>query len=109
MTAHVPRSEIRRAAELYEQGYTIRDIAAEMGLGYAQARLRVHRAGIQPEMGSPVNGDHALSRILFLRENSDLGWKKIGPMVGLSPNGARNVYLREMKRREEARREHAAA
>ena len=109
MSYPVPKGEIRRAAELYEAGYTVRAIAQEMGLGYNQARLRVHRAGIQPQMGSPINGDHALNRILFLREHSDLGWKKIGPMVGLSPNGARKVYLREMARREEARHDALSA
>jgi hypothetical protein len=47
--------DVKRAAELYAQGRTLRQISAELGVHWATVSQQLHQAGITLRRGAPAH------------------------------------------------------
>jgi hypothetical protein len=92
--------DVVRAADLYAQGWTLRQIAgwtlrqiaAELGVSVTTASDQLHRAGVTMRRGAPP---HPVStqQIVGLRDQ-DQSWTEVAEKVGMTCSGARSRYQR---------------
>ena len=89
-----PLDMIRRAIELYAQGWSTRQIGAELGRDHSRIARWLRRSGVQmrPQAPRPMNVDTAL--IVRLRDQDGLTFGQIAEQVGMSVPGATSRYRR---------------
>ena len=79
--------DLERAVALYQQGHTVRQIAAELGMSYGRVAVHLRRAGVEMRAGAP-SADVSTEEIIRLREQG-LTWPEIAERVGMSAPGCR--------------------
>ena len=86
-TVSRPSDMTRRAIELYAQGWSTRQIGAELGRDHSRIARWLRRAGVQmrPPAPKPMDVDTAL--IVRLRDQDGLTFGQIAEQVGMSVPG----------------------
>jgi predicted DNA-binding transcriptional regulator AlpA len=85
--------DVQRAADLYAQGRTLRQIAAELGVHWSTVSQQLQGAGITIRSGGPPAHPASTQRILQLRHQG-LTWNEVAEQVGMTASGAWSRYRR---------------
>jgi predicted DNA-binding transcriptional regulator AlpA len=85
--------DVKRAAELYSQGWTLRQIGAELGVHWSTVSQQLQRAGIRMRSGGPPAHPTSTQEILELRDQG-LTWNEVAKQVGMTRSGAWSRYRR---------------
>jgi hypothetical protein len=85
--------DVRRAADLYAQGRTLRQIGAELGVHWSTVGQQLHRAGVTMRRGGASAHPASTQQILELRDQG-LTWPEIAEQVCLTVSGAWSRYRR---------------
>jgi IS30 family transposase len=62
--------DVKRAADLYAQGRTLREIGAELGVYLSTVSEQLQRAGITRRSGGPSSHSVSTQQILELRDQA---------------------------------------
>jgi transcriptional regulator with XRE-family HTH domain len=81
-----------RAADLYAQGWTLRQIGAELGLSATTVSDQLRRAGVTMRRGAHAH-DASTDQILQLRDQG-LSWSGVAEQVGMTRSAAWSRYRR---------------
>jgi orotate phosphoribosyltransferase-like protein len=84
--------DVKRAADLYTQGLTLRQISAELNLSTTAVSHRPRRAGVTMRRGVPPR-PASTQRIVELRDQG-LTWPAVAERVGMTVSGAWSRYRR---------------
>ena len=84
--------DVKRTADLYAQGWTLRQIGAELDVHWAKVSEQLRRAGVTMRRGAPAY-PASTQQILELRDQG-LSWAEIAEMVGMTRSGAWSRYRR---------------
>ena len=84
--------DVKRAADLYGQGWTLRQIGAELGVHWATVSEQLERAGVTMRRGAPPH-PASTQQILELRDQG-LTWPEIAEQVDMTVSGAWSRYRR---------------
>jgi hypothetical protein len=87
----VSRVDIDRAANLYAQGSTLRQIAAELGVTETTVSDQLRGAGVTMRRAAPPAPAASTQEIMELRDRG-LTWKKIAEQVDMTVSGAWSRY-----------------
>ena len=60
--------DVKRAADLHAQGWTLRQIAAALGVRWASVSQRLHHAGVTMRRGGPPAHEASTQKIMELRD-----------------------------------------
>ena len=85
--------DVERAAELYAQGWTLRQIGAELGVHWATVSQQLHHAGVTMRRGGPPAHPASTEQILQLRDQG-LTWNEVAEQVGMTVSGVWSRYRR---------------
>jgi hypothetical protein len=85
--------DVKRAADLYAQGWTVRQIGAELGVHWSTVGQQLQSAGITMRRGGPSAHPASTQQILELRDQG-LTWPEIAEQVGMTVSGAWSRYRR---------------
>jgi hypothetical protein len=85
--------DVKRAADLYAQGWTLRRIGAELGVHWSTASQQLQKAGITMRRGAPPAHPASTQQILKLRDQG-LTWPEIAAQVDMTVSGAWSRYRR---------------
>jgi len=85
--------DVDRAVELYVAGWTLRRIAAELGVDHSTVAYRLHRAGVTLRRGGARRHDVETQHILDLRDQG-MTMAAIAAQVGMSLKGVWARYYR---------------
>jgi predicted transcriptional regulator len=85
--------DVKRAAELYARGRTLRQIGAELGITETTVSDQLHRAGVTMRRGGPPAHPASTEQILELRDRG-LSWNEVAKQVGMTRSGAWSRYGR---------------
>jgi hypothetical protein len=85
--------DVKRAADLYTQGWTLRRIGAELGIHWASVSQQLRRAGVAMRRGGPRAHPASTQQILELRDQG-LTWTEVAEQVGMTVSGAWSRYRR---------------
>ena len=85
--------DVKRAADLYAQGWTLRQIGAELGVHWSTVSQQLHRAGISLRRGVPPAHSASTEQILKLRDEG-LTWNEVAKRVDMTVSGAWSRYRR---------------
>jgi len=85
--------DVKRAADLYAQGKTLRQIGAELGVSRTTVSEQLRQAGVTMRRGGPPAHPASTQQILELRDQ-DLSWTKIAKQVGMTISGAWSRHRR---------------
>jgi predicted DNA-binding transcriptional regulator AlpA len=85
--------DFERAADLYAQGWTLRQIGAELGVTATTVSHQLRRAGVTMRRGGPSAHPASTQQILDLRDQG-LTWPEIAEQVGMTVSGAWSRYRR---------------
>ena len=86
--------DIERAADMYAQGWTLRQIGAELGVTATTVSHHLRRAGVTMRRGAPAH-PASTQQILELRGRG-LTWPEIAEQVGMTVSGAWSRYRRAL-------------
>jgi AraC-like DNA-binding protein len=78
--------DFERAADLYTQGWSLRQIGAELGISSTTVNEQLRRAGVAMRRGAPAH-PASTQQILELRDQG-LTWPEIAEQVGMTVSGA---------------------
>ncbi len=93
-TAPLPWRRGRSACgDLYAQGWTLRQIGAELGVTATTVRQQLRRAGVTMRRGGPPSHPASTQQILELRDQG-LTWNEIAEQVDMTVSGAWSRYRR---------------
>jgi hypothetical protein len=81
----------RRAADLYAQGWTLRQIGAELGVPWTAVGHQLRRAGVTMRRGAPPSYPTSTRQILELRDRG-LTWTEVAEQVNMTVSGAWSRY-----------------
>ena len=84
--------EVNRAADLYAQGRTLRQIGAELGVHWSTVSDQLQRAGITMRRGAPPQAA-STQQILELPDHG-LTWIEVAEQVGMTVSGVWSRYKR---------------
>jgi predicted DNA-binding transcriptional regulator AlpA len=84
--------DVERAADLYAQGWTLRQIGAELGLTASTVSDQLRRAGVTMRRGAPAHRA-STQQIVELRDQ-DLSWTEVAEKVAMTRSGAWSRYQR---------------
>jgi hypothetical protein len=84
--------DVERAADLYAQGWTLRQIGAELGLTGTTVSNQLRRAGVTMRRGAHGH-DASTDQILQLR-GQGISWTEVAEQVGMTRSGAWSRYRR---------------
>ena len=84
--------DVQRAADLYAQGWTLRQIGAELGVHWSTVSQQLQRAGITMRRGAPSRPT-STQQILELRDQG-LTWTEVAEQVDMTVSGAWSRYRR---------------
>jgi hypothetical protein len=62
--------DVKRAADLYARGWTLRQIGAELGVHWSTVSQQLQRAGITMRRGTPQAHPASTQQILELRDQA---------------------------------------
>jgi predicted DNA-binding transcriptional regulator AlpA len=82
--------DVERAADLYAEGWTVRQIAAELNLSRTTVSEQLRRAGVTMRRGAPAHSA-STQQVLELRDQ-DLSWTEVAEQVGMTRSGAWSRY-----------------
>ena len=85
--------DVKRAAELYAQGRTLRQIGAELGVTATTVSHQLRRAGVTMRRGGASAHPASTQQILELRDQG-LTWPEIAEQVDMTVSGAWSRYRR---------------
>src|SRR5215213_6343814 len=72
--------DVKRAADLYGQGWTLRQIAAELGVHWSTVRQQLQSAGVSVRSNGPRAHPTSTQEILELRDQG-LSWNEVAKQV----------------------------
>jgi AraC-like DNA-binding protein len=75
--------DLKRAADLYAQGWSLRQIGAELGVSRTTVSEQLRQAGVTMRRGGPPAHPASTDQILKLR-NRDLSWTEVADQVGMT-------------------------
>jgi lambda repressor-like predicted transcriptional regulator len=84
--------DVERAAELYAQGWTLRQISTELGVHWATVSQQLHHASVPLRRGAPAH-PASTQTILELRDKG-LTWNQVAQQVGMTASGVWSRYRR---------------
>jgi hypothetical protein len=84
--------DVKRAADLYAQGWTMRQIGAELGVHWSTVSDQLRGAGVTRRRGAPANVA-STKQILELRDQG-LTWNEVASQVDMTVSGAWSRYRR---------------
>jgi hypothetical protein len=84
---------LQAASAVYAQGWTLRQIGAELGVLWAAVGQQLHRAGVTLRRGGPQGRPASTQQILDLRDQG-LTWTEIAKQVDMTASGAWSRYRR---------------
>ena len=84
--------DVKRAADLYAQGWNLRQIGAELGVTATTVSEQLRRAGVTMRHGAPAH-PASTQHILELRDQG-LTWPEIAEQVDMTVSGAWSRYRR---------------
>jgi DNA-directed RNA polymerase specialized sigma24 family protein len=87
--------DVERAADLYTQGWTLRQIGAELGVAAATVSHQLRRAGVTMRRGGASAHPASTQQILELRDDG-LTWPEIAEQVDMTVSGAWSRYQRAL-------------
>ena len=87
------RGDVNRAADLYAQGRTLREIGAELGVTATTISHQLRRAGVTMRRGGASAHPASTQQILELRDQG-LTWPEIAQQVDMTVSGAWSRYRR---------------
>jgi hypothetical protein len=85
--------DVKRAADLYGQDWTLRQIAAELGVHWSTVSQQLQSAGVTLRRGGPSAHPASTQLIVELRDQG-LTWPQIAEQVGMTVSGAWSRYRR---------------
>ena len=85
--------DVKRAADLYAQGWTLRQIGAELGVHWTTVSEQLQRAGVTMRRGGPPAHPASTQQILELRDQG-LTWNEVAEQVDMTVSGAWSRYRR---------------
>ena len=85
--------DVKRAADLYAQGRTLRQIGAELGVHWSTVSQQLQSAGVTMRRGGPSAHPASTQQILELRDQG-LTWPEIAEQVDMTVSGAWSRYRR---------------
>ena len=83
--------EVKRAADLYAQGRTLRQIGAELRLHWSTVSQQRQSAGISIHFGGPPAHPASTQQVLELRDQG-LTWNELAKQVDMTVSGAWSRY-----------------
>ena len=83
--------DVKRAADLYAQGWTLRQISTELGVHWSTVSQQLQRAGITVRRGGPPSHPTSSQRIGELRDQG-LTWTEVAEQVYMTVSGAWSRY-----------------
>jgi hypothetical protein len=84
--------DLKRAADLYAQGWTLREIGDEQGVSSTAVSDQLRRAGVTMRRGAPAH-PASTQQILDLRDQG-LTWNEVATQVDMTVSGAWSRYRR---------------
>jgi DNA-directed RNA polymerase specialized sigma24 family protein len=88
----VALADVERAADLYAEGWTLRQIGAELGTSSTTVSDQLRRAGVTMRRGAPAY-PASTQQILELRDQG-LTWNEVAEEVDMTVSGAWSRYRR---------------
>jgi Putative ATPase subunit of terminase (gpP-like) len=85
--------DVKRAADLYAKGWTLRRIAAELGLTATTVSDQLRRAGVTVRRAGPPAHPASTQQILELRDQG-FTWNEVAKQVDMTVSGAWSRYRR---------------
>jgi hypothetical protein len=85
--------DVKRAADLYAQGRTLRRIGAELGVHWSAVSDHLRRAEVTMRRGGPSAHPASTQLIVELRDQG-LTWPEIAEQVGMTVSGVWSRYRR---------------
>ena len=79
--------DVKRAADLYGQGWTLRQIGAELGVPWTAVGHQLRRAGVIMRRGGPPAHPASTQQIRELRDQG-LTWNEVAEQVDMTVSGA---------------------
>jgi hypothetical protein len=83
--------DVKRAADLYTQGWTLRQVGAALGVHWSTVSEQLQSAGITMRSGGPPAHAASTQQILELRDQG-LTWAEIAEQVDMTVSGAWSRY-----------------
>jgi hypothetical protein len=83
--------DVERAAEFYAQGWSLRQIGAELGVHWSRVRHQLQSAGITMRSAGPPPHSASTQQIVELR-NQGLTWIEVAGQVDMTVSGAWSRY-----------------
>ena len=93
LTRYRDAVDVKRAADLYAQGWTLRQIGAELGVTATTVSHHLRRAGVTMRRGGASAHPASTQQILELRDQG-LTWNEIAEQVDMTVSGAWSRYRR---------------
>ena len=85
--------DVERAADLYTQGWSLRQIGAELGISSTTVSEHLRRAGVTMRRGGP-SAHPASTQLLVELRDQGLTWPEIAEQVDMTVSGAWSRYRR---------------
>jgi DNA-directed RNA polymerase specialized sigma24 family protein len=85
--------DVKRAAALYGQGWTLRQIGAELGVHWSTVGQQLKSAGVTMRSGGPSAHPASTQQILELRDQG-LTWNEVAMQVDMTVSGVWSRYRR---------------
>jgi hypothetical protein len=79
--------DVQRAADLYAQGWTLRQISAELGVHWSTVSQHLKSAGVTIRSIGPAAHPTSTEQILELRDQG-LTWNEVAKQVDMTVSGA---------------------
>jgi hypothetical protein len=90
--------DVKRAADLYAQVWTLRQIGAELGLTEATVSDQLRRAGVTMRRSGPPAHSASTDQILELRDHG-MTWIEVAGQVDMAVSGAWSRYRKAQQPR----------
>jgi hypothetical protein len=85
--------DVKRAADLYAQGRTLREIGAELGAHWSTVSQQLKSAGVTMRRGGPFAHPASTQQIFELRDQG-LTWNEVAEQLGMTVSGAWSRHRR---------------
>ena len=85
--------DVKRTADLYSQGWTLRQIGAELGLTATAVGNQLRSADVTMRRGGPPARPASTEQILELRDQG-LTWNEVAKQIDMTVSGAWSRYRR---------------
>jgi predicted transcriptional regulator len=83
--------DVKRAADLYTQGWTLRQIGAELGVHWSAVSQQLQSAGVAMRSAGPAAHPASTQQIVILRDQG-MTWDEIAEQVGMTASGVWSRY-----------------